>query len=242
MQTLASDAATRRAWARRSSIAEERVMISTLQLSRSPAGGEERRIASAVVSSSTLGSKGFVRNENTPRRVADTASGIVPWAVRITTGSEGESRWMASNSAMPSMPCMRRSVITTCGLAGLDRRHIVAGGRKPHGDQLQQVLVVVDQKDLRILAAHCLSVPLGCRNNRKILARASLRGVGQRTRRSARQRDAEMSAIPAALATAWHHCDLPTVRLDELARNGKAQARALDAATLGGLATAAEEE
>ena len=49
------------------------------------------------------------------RRVAVTASGIVPWAVRITTGSEGESRWIASNSAMPSIPCMRRSVTTTCG-------------------------------------------------------------------------------------------------------------------------------
>jgi hypothetical protein len=117
MQTLASEAATRRAWANRSSMAEERVMISTLQLSRSPAGGEERRIASAVVSSSTFGSKGLVRNENTPRRVAETASGMVPCAVRITTGSEGESRWMASNRPMPSMPCMRRSVITTCGRA-----------------------------------------------------------------------------------------------------------------------------
>ena len=117
MHTLASEAATRRAWASRSSIAEERVMISALQLSRSPAGGEERRIASATVSSSTFGSKGFVRNENTPRRVAETASGMVPCAVRITTGSEGESRWMASNSAMPSMPCMRRSVITVCGRA-----------------------------------------------------------------------------------------------------------------------------
>ena len=115
MQTLASDAATRRACASRSSIAEERVMISALQLSRSPVGGLERRIASATVSRSTLGSKGFVKKENTPLRVALTASGMVPCAVRITTGSEGESRCMASNSAMPSMPCMRRSVTTTWG-------------------------------------------------------------------------------------------------------------------------------
>jgi len=50
-----------------------------------------------------------------PRRVALTASGMVPCAVRISTGSEGESRWMASNSAMPSIPCMRRSVTTTWG-------------------------------------------------------------------------------------------------------------------------------
>jgi hypothetical protein len=34
----------------------------------------------------------LVKNENTPRRVAVTASGIVPCAVRITTGSDGESR------------------------------------------------------------------------------------------------------------------------------------------------------
>ena len=98
-------------------MAEERVMISALQLSRSPAGGLESRIASATVSSRTFGSNGFVKNEKTPRRVALTASGIVPCAVRMTTGNEGESRWMASNSAMPSMPCMRRSVITVCGRA-----------------------------------------------------------------------------------------------------------------------------
>ena len=117
MHTEASEAATRRAWDRRSSMAEERVMSSARQSSMSPSDGLERRIASATVSSSTLGSKGLVRNENTPLRVAVTASGMVPWAVRISTGSEGESRWMASKSAMPSMPCMRRSVTTTCGRA-----------------------------------------------------------------------------------------------------------------------------
>ncbi len=116
MHTLASDAATRLAWESRSSMLEERVMSSARQDSRVPdAGGLESRIASATVSSSTLGSKGLVRNEKTPLRVAVTASGMVPCAVRITTGSEGESRWMASNSAIPSMPCMRRSVTTTCG-------------------------------------------------------------------------------------------------------------------------------
>jgi hypothetical protein len=118
MHTEASEAATRRACASRSSMPEERVISSALQPSASPpAAGPESRSASATVSSSTLGSKGLVRNENTPRRVAATASGIVPCAVRITTGIEGESRWIASNSAMPSMPCMRRSVTTICGLA-----------------------------------------------------------------------------------------------------------------------------
>ena len=93
---------------------EERVISSARQVSSSPeAGGLESRIASATVSSSTFGSNGLVRKLKTPRRVAVTASGMVPWAVRINTGSEGESRWMASNSAIPSMPCMRRSVTTT---------------------------------------------------------------------------------------------------------------------------------
>ena len=90
-------------------------MISARQSSVSPPGTLDRRMASATVSSSTFGSKGLVRKPNTPRRVAVTASGMVPCAVRMTTGSEGDSRWMASNSAMPSMPSMRRSVTTTCG-------------------------------------------------------------------------------------------------------------------------------
>ena len=115
MHTLASEAATRRACASKSSIPEERVMSSALQSSSSPAGGLESRMASATVSSSTLGSKGLVRKLNTPRRVAITASGIVPCAVRITTGSDGESRWIASNSAIPSIPAILRSVTTTCG-------------------------------------------------------------------------------------------------------------------------------
>jgi len=92
-------------------------MSSARHSSISPEGGLERRIASATVSSRTLGSKGFVRKLKTPRRVAVTASGIVPCAVRITTGSDGELPCTASNSAMPSMPCMRRSVTTTCGRA-----------------------------------------------------------------------------------------------------------------------------
>ena len=115
MHTLASEAATRCACANRSSIAAERVMSSARQPCTSPVGELVRRTASATVSISTLGEKGLVRKLNTPRRVACTASGMVPWAVRITTGNDGDSRWIASNSAIPSMPCIRRSVITTCG-------------------------------------------------------------------------------------------------------------------------------
>ena len=69
------------------------MISSARQDSSSPeAGGLERRIASATVSSSTLGSKGLVKKLNTPRRVALTASGMVPCAVRINTGIAGESR------------------------------------------------------------------------------------------------------------------------------------------------------
>ena len=48
----------------------------------------------------------------TPRLVAATASGMVPCAVRIITGSVGAVAWMASNKAMPSIPSIFRSVIT----------------------------------------------------------------------------------------------------------------------------------
>src|SRR3954471_22073256 len=60
--------------------------------------------------------------------------------------------------------------------------------------------------------------------NRSILARASLRGVGQRTRRTARQRYAKVTAARAA-----DHGDLPAVRLHQLARDRQAKAAALDA-------------
>src|SRR5918911_676402 len=74
-------------------------------------------------------------------------------------------------------------------------------------------------------------------DNRKILARASLRGVGQRTRRTARQRNAEVTTRPVA-----DDGDLAAVRFDEFARNGKAEARAFDASAFRGLGTAAEEQ
>src|SRR5438477_6186390 len=72
--------------------------------------------------------------------------------------------------------------------------------------------------------------------NRPILARASLRGVGQRTRRTARQRHAEMSA-----RTLVDYSDLPAVRLDQLAGDRQAKAAAFDAAGVG-LGPPAKEE
>jgi hypothetical protein len=48
--------------------------------------------------------------------MAATASGIVPFAVRIITGRLRWRRWIVSNKAIPSMPGIFRSVMITCGL------------------------------------------------------------------------------------------------------------------------------
>ena len=55
---------------------------------RSP-GEPLRRHALSTHSSSTLLSNGLVRKVNTPRFVASTASGMVPWAVSMITGKVG---------------------------------------------------------------------------------------------------------------------------------------------------------
>jgi hypothetical protein len=119
MRTLASESATRLAWRSRSSIVGLRVMMparhsaadSSLAWGRSPASFS----ADATSCSSSWLSKGLVRNPNTPRCVADTASGMVPCAVRMMTGSAGCCRCTASKSCRPSMPGIRRSVISTPG-------------------------------------------------------------------------------------------------------------------------------
>src|SRR4030081_714066 len=149
MHTEASEAATRLAWASRSSIEEERVISSERHASISPLGGLERRIASATVSRRTLGSKGLVRKLNTPRRVAITASGIVPCAVRITTGSDGESRGIGSKHANPPPPPPpphpqarppprrpRHRQRRQRRLPGLHRRHCIPRRTQPHPHQL----------------------------------------------------------------------------------------------------------
>src|SRR3954468_15665344 len=90
----------------------------------------------------------------------------------------------------------------------------------------------------RIFISLPLIYPSSPREPRRILARASLRGVGQRTRRTARQRHPEVSARAA------HHRDLPAVGFDQLARDGEAEAATLDAARAAavGLGAAAEEQ
>ena len=73
--------------------------------------------AAATLCSKSWLSNGLVKNANTPRCVALTASGIVPCAVKMITGNAGCWRWMASNNCRPSIPGMRMSVITVAGRA-----------------------------------------------------------------------------------------------------------------------------
>ena len=102
IRTLASESATRLACRSRSSICGLRVMMparhsaagSSLLGDASPASFS----AEAAICSSSWLSNGLVRKPNTPRCVADTASGIVPWAVRMITGSAGCCRCTASKS------------------------------------------------------------------------------------------------------------------------------------------------
>ena len=102
MSRLASESATRRACRSKSSIRGLRVMIPARHSPVVPGSLIEEspatRSAAATFCRSSWLSNGLVRNPNTPRCVAATASGIVPCAVRMITGNAGCSRWIASNS------------------------------------------------------------------------------------------------------------------------------------------------
>jgi hypothetical protein len=117
ISTAASESATSLACRSRSSIAGLRVMIPERHSSSDDADGSspESETAAATFCSSSWLSNGLVRKPNTPRCVAETASGIVPCAVRMMTGIAGCWRWIASNSWWPSMPGILRSVITSAG-------------------------------------------------------------------------------------------------------------------------------
>ena len=101
-----------------------------------------------------------MRKLNTPRRVALTASGIVPCAVRITTGIAGRLAMdgVDQRKAVDALHAQvgddeLRPVHLQAGerrLARFDGRHGVARGAQAHRDQLQQALVVVDEQDVRV--------------------------------------------------------------------------------------------
>ncbi len=81
ISTLASEAATSWAWRSTSSMAWLQVMMLARHASDwlwRPGAPVDSRIACATCASSSLASKGLGRKPNTPRRVAATASGIVP--------------------------------------------------------------------------------------------------------------------------------------------------------------------
>ena len=120
MKTLASDWATSRARLSRSSIAALAVTMPLRQSLSADADPATRMPAESFKACATCSSRawlsnGLGRKPNTPRLVAATAPGIVPCAVRMITGSVGAVLWMASNKAMPSMPSIFRSVITSWG-------------------------------------------------------------------------------------------------------------------------------
>ena len=96
-----------------------RVMISARQ-SSSEALKPEIRSAFCTWSRSSCLSTGLVRKPNAPICVACTASGMVPWAVRMMTFSPGQRFCSSLSSPMPSIWSMRRSVITRSGRKRLD--------------------------------------------------------------------------------------------------------------------------
>ena len=118
MNTRVSLAATRRAWESTASISGLRVTMPARQAVSSSSGPSSippRARAFSIWARSCWLSKGLVRKLNTPLLVASMASGIVPWAVRMMTGRVGCFLLMAWNRAMPSIPGMRKSVITRWG-------------------------------------------------------------------------------------------------------------------------------
>ena len=88
ISTRASVPATMCACARRSSMTALRVMIS-LRQSSAASLKPEMRSARCTWSSSSCLSTGLVRKPKAPIWVACTASGIVPWAVRMMTFRPG---------------------------------------------------------------------------------------------------------------------------------------------------------
>jgi hypothetical protein len=58
-------------------------------------------------------SNGLSTKSAAPARIASTARGTVPCAVRTTTGNPGQRAAMVARSCIPSMPGIRRSVSTT---------------------------------------------------------------------------------------------------------------------------------
>ena len=109
-------------------------------------------------SASRSGSNGFSTKSKAPIRIASTAIGTSPWPVIRITGRPGSIDCSRRSSAMPSMPGMRMSLMTTPGevgaehlqrrLGGLEGDRLEARELQPLGDALAHVGLVVDDRDL----------------------------------------------------------------------------------------------
>ena len=137
--------------------------------------------AAATFCSSSWLSNGLVRKPNTPRcvrrhRVGDRA---------VRGQDDDRQRRMLAMDRVEQLPGRRcpascRSVITAAGPRDRERRerglaavggaHAIAGGRQPQADQLQQIGIVVDQKDVACdgssLSFH-RTVAVRCRHRRR---------------------------------------------------------------------------
>ena len=69
-------------------------------------------------SASRSGSNGFSTKSKAPIRIASTAIGTSPWPVIRMTGRPGSIDCSRRSSAMPSMPGMRMSLMTTPAKSG----------------------------------------------------------------------------------------------------------------------------
>ena len=165
MHTLASEAATRRACDSRSSMAEERVMSSARQSSSVPGGRRARephRLGHRVEQHLGLEGLGQERKDAAARRrhrLGDRAvRGQDHHRQRGRVAVDGVEQRHAVHALHAQVGDHHLRARHRQGrqrrLARLHRGHRVARGRKPHRDQLQQVLVVVDQQDRSAFACH----------------------------------------------------------------------------------------
>ena len=175
-------------------------------------------------SASRSGSNGFSTKSKAPIRIASTAIGTSPWPVIRITGRPGSIDCSRRSSAMPSMPGMRMSLITTPAKSGpmhLQRRlgrvegdRLEARELQPLRHALAHVDLVVDDGDLGFRSFDSASCSL----------------CGLRLSPAARQHQLEDRAAVGGVAG-----DEPPAELGrEAGRDGEAEAEAL-AGFLGGV-------
>ena len=113
------------------------------------------------------GSKGFSTKSKAPIRIASTAIGTSPWPVIRITGNPGSIDWRRRSSAIPSIPGMRMSLITTPSKSGpsslsansadFEGDRLEARELEPLRDALAHVDLVVDDRDLGFSVTVCHS-------------------------------------------------------------------------------------